>query len=110
MTLDHYVSQVYLRNFYSPALGNRMHALRKRDLKAFTPRSEDVCRVEEGSTNRYLTNYRLNEQFLREIEPRYTASLEKLRADKIDEESIFVIAGLVAFIVGCSPTAMRLFC
>jgi hypothetical protein len=38
----HYVSQVHLRNFYSPALGDRMYAFRKSDGKAFTPNSESV--------------------------------------------------------------------
>jgi hypothetical protein len=48
--LDHYVSQVHLRNFYSPELGRKMYALRKSDLRAFPCRSEDVCRIEAGST------------------------------------------------------------
>ena len=48
--LDHYVSQVHLKNFYSPVLGSRMYATRKRDLKSFTPNSQSVCRIEDGST------------------------------------------------------------
>jgi hypothetical protein len=62
--LDHFVSQVHLRNFYSPALGDRMYALRKSDLKAFTCRSEDVCRIEEGSTNVYVKEARIIEDVL----------------------------------------------
>jgi hypothetical protein len=51
MPLDHYVSQVHLRKFYSPVLGDRMYAIRKSNLKAFTPNSQSVCRIEDGSTN-----------------------------------------------------------
>ena len=69
MPLHHYVSQVHLRKFYSPTLGNRMYATRKADLKAFTPNSESVCRVMNGSTNAYLLKDRVIEDFLKTIEP-----------------------------------------
>src|SRR4029077_16902489 len=75
MALDHYVSQVYLKNFYSPALDGLVYAIRKSDLKRFPTKSQDVCRIEEGSTNAYLTKDRAIEEFLKEVEPRYNASL-----------------------------------
>jgi hypothetical protein len=54
MALDHYISPVHLKQFISPALGNRLNAIRKSDLARFTPRTKDVCRIEDGSTNAYL--------------------------------------------------------
>jgi hypothetical protein len=51
MPLDHYVSQVRLKQFNSPALDGLMHAIRKTDLKRFPARSRDVCRIEDGGTN-----------------------------------------------------------
>jgi hypothetical protein len=108
MPLDHYISQVYLKKFYSPALGNHMYAIRKIDLKAFTPRSEDVCRIMDGSTNAYLREDRAIEDFLKSIEPNYNAALGKLIAGKIDNECIYTIAGLIAYVVCCSPTGMRI--
>ena len=108
MTLDHYVPQVHLKNFYSPALDGLMYAIRKSNLKRFTPKSQDVCRIEEGSTNAYLTEDRAVEEFLKTVEPRYNASLAKLRDNKIDQEAIASLAGFAAYIVSCSPTAMRL--
>jgi hypothetical protein len=39
MALDHYVSQVHLKNFYSPALDGLMYAIRKSDLKRFPTKS-----------------------------------------------------------------------
>lgn len=108
MALDHYVSQVHLRNFYSPALGERMYAIRKTDGKAFAPNSESVCRIEEGSTNAYLTKDRAIEDFLKGIEPKYNASLRRLGSGDIDPEVIYVIAGFASYIMTCSPTAMRL--
>ncbi|KAA0070456.1 hypothetical protein [Tardiphaga sp. P9-11] len=75
MALDHYVSQLHLRNFYSPVLGERLYAVRKSDLKAFTPRSQDICRIDEGNRNAYLQDERAIEEFLKEIEPKYNVSL-----------------------------------
>jgi hypothetical protein len=108
MSLDHFVSQVHLKNFYSPKLGGLMYAIRKSDLKLFTPNARSVCRIEDGSTNSYLREDRIVEEFLQRIEPRYNAALEKLMTDKIDPESIFVIAGFVAYVSTCSPVAMRI--
>ncbi|MCC6889086.1 MAG: DUF4238 domain-containing protein [Hyphomicrobiales bacterium] len=107
MPLDHYVSQVHLRNFNSPTLGGLMHAMRKSDLKRFRTKSQDICRIEDGSTNAYLKEDRAIEDFLKDVEPRYNASLTKLRENKIDQECIHCIAGFAAYIVACSPTAMR---
>lgn len=106
MPLDHYVSQVHLRNFYSPS--GRLNAIRKSDLKRFQPRSEDVCRIEDNSTNAYLREDRAVEDFLKDIEPRYNASLIKIRENKIDKECIHAIAGFAAYVVTCSPAAMRI--
>lgn len=108
MALDHYVSQVHLRNFYSPALGERMYAIRKRDGKAFTPNSESVCRIEEGSTNAYLVKDRAVEDFLKEIEPKYNAVVRKLLVGEIDHECVYVIAGFAAYVGTCSPAAIRI--
>jgi hypothetical protein len=108
MPRDHYISQVHLKNFYSPVLGNRIYALRKSNLKAFTPRSEDVGRIMDGSTNAYLRAERAIEDFLKTIEPNYNAALDKLLAGEIDNTSIYTMAGFVAYVMTCSPAGMRL--
>jgi hypothetical protein len=108
MPLDHYVSQVHLRKFYSPALGNRIYAIRKANLKDFTPNSESVCRVMDGSTNSYLLKDRAIEDFLKTIEPNYNSALSRLTIGEIDADCIFTIAGFVAYILTCSPAGMRI--
>lgn len=107
MPLDHYVSQVHLKNFYSPVFG-RLHAIRKSDLKQFSPRAEDVCRIADGSTNAYLSSSRIIEELLRDIEPRYNASVAKLREGRIDTEAIYTVAGFAAYVSSCAPAAMRI--
>jgi hypothetical protein len=108
LPLDHYISQVHLRRFYSPALGNRMYAIRKSDLKTFTPDSRSVCRIIDGSTNVHLREARAIEEFLKTIEPHYNAALDKLIAGEIDTNCIYTIAGFVAYVVTCSPAGMRI--
>ena len=70
MPLDHYVSQVHIKNFYSPDMVERVFAMRKSDLKKFMPRAQDVCRIEDNSSNSYLKEDRAIEDFLKVIEPR----------------------------------------
>lgn len=109
MPLDHYVSQVHLRNFYSPALGGRqMYGFRKRDGHVFPCSSKDVCRIDNGSTNAYLLEDRAIEEFLTPIEPRYNQAVDQLKSGRADREAVYVIAGLIAYVSACSPTAMRL--
>ena len=108
MPLDHYIPQVHLKNFYSPALGDRMYATRKSDLKSFTPNSISVCGINDGSTSAYLKEDRAIEEFLKTIEPKYNEALAKLIGDKIDEQCIYTIGGFVAYVVSCSPAGMRI--
>lgn len=108
MPLDHYVSQVHLKNFYSPKLGRMMYAIHKNNFKKHPTNAAAVCRTENGSTNLYLEDVRLVERFLESIEPKYNTAINKLVNDQIDVECIYVIAGFVAYILTCSPTGMRI--
>lgn len=108
MALDHYVSQVHLKQFYSLELGERMYAIRKSDQKAFTPNSRSVCRIDEGSTNRYLCDERIIEEFLKGVEPKYNAAVSKVQDGDFDIESIYVIAGFLSYVISCSPCGMRI--
>ena len=108
MALDHYVSQVHLRNFSSSNPVGQLNAIRKRDLHEFKPWTKDICRIDEGSTNKYLNEPRAIEEFLKRIEPRYNSALKKLRSSQVDAECIFTVAGFIAYVSSCSPTSMRL--
>lgn len=109
MPLDHYVSQVHLRKFYSSDFGGRkMYAFRKRDLREFPCGSEDVCRIENGSTNEYLAEPRFIEEFLKDIEPNYNQSVCNLRSGGVGADDVFVISGFASYVMSCSPAAMRL--
>jgi hypothetical protein len=64
--------------FQFPALDGLLHAIRKSNLKRFQTKSQDVCRIEDGNTNTYLKEERAIEEFLKDVEPRYNASVRKL--------------------------------
>jgi hypothetical protein len=108
MPLDHFVSQVHLKNFYSDDERGRLVGIKKDDLKKFYPRSEDVCRRNDGSTNDYLVEPRAIEAFLKRVEPNYNAAVEAIRRREIGDKDVYVIAGFVAYVMTCSPTAMRI--
>lgn len=85
-----------------------MYAMRKTDLKAYICDSSSQCRIQDGSTNEFLIESRAIEEFLRTIEGKYNFSVEKLRNDQIDNETIYSIAGFVAYVTTCSPAAMQI--
>lgn len=108
MALDHYISQVHLKNFYSSELGDAFYCIRKGELKLFHQCSAAVCRIEENSTNFYLKEDRIVEEFLKGIEPKYNASVARLISGEIDPETIYTLAGFITYIITCSPAGMRI--
>lgn len=85
-----------------------MYAYRKSNLTQFPCGSEDVCRIAEGSTNDFLTEPRIVEEYLRTVEPYYNSACDALSSGTFGIDDCLVIAGFAAFVIGCSPTAMRL--
>lgn len=108
MPRDHFVSQVHLRKFCFPDENGSLNATRKHDGSYFTPRPHNVCVTKNNSTTPYLADERIIEEFLEEIEPKYSSCVARLRQNQIDEEVIYVIAGFAAYIMTCSPTSLRL--
>ena len=109
MPLDHFVSQVHLRKFYAATLDfKKMYAWRKSKRTPFFCDARDVCRIPDGSTNEYIAEPRAAEEFLRLVEPRYNQACAAALSGKMVFEDVFSLAGFVAFVSTCSPTAIRL--
>ena len=85
-----------------------MYAIRKSDQKLFTPNSKSVCRIQEGSTNKYLSDERIIEELLREVEPKYNVSVSKAQNGDFDTDSIYVISCFLSYVISCSPGGMRI--
>lgn len=85
-----------------------MFAIRKADMKAFAPDAESVCRIEGGSTNTYLLEPRAIEEFLKDVEPKYNKAVANLIETEVRPETIYVLAGFMAYVLSCSPGGMRI--
>lgn len=107
MPLDHYVSQVHLKQFAHPPESEQLRGYSKRTGERFPCHLREVCRRKDGNTNEYLNDQRAVEQFLKTIEPRYNVALNAIRGDQIDQEAVYVMAGFVAYVATCTPGAMR---
>ena len=108
MALDHFVSQVHLRKFYSEALGEAFYAIRKSELNVFHQGAANVCRIEDNSTNHYLVDERIVEEFLKGVEPFYNNAVKDLASGNLNQQVIYVISGFIAYILTCSPAGMRI--
>ena len=106
MALDHYIPQVYLKNFYTS--DNRLNCMSKQKMQLFQAKTEAVCRIKNHSTNEYLIEPRLIEDFLKNIEPKLNIAIKDFENGSIGSESLYVVSGLISFISTCSPCAMRL--
>jgi hypothetical protein len=106
MALDHYVSQVHLKNFNNS--DGVLHAMLMHDQKSFTNHARAFCRIEDNSTNKYLTEKRAVEELLKLIEPKYNEAIEKIKTGNIDPKVIFVVSGFIAYVMSFSPAGMRI--
>lgn len=75
MALDDYVPQIHPKRFHSSDLKELPRAMRKSDLKIFTPCSQDAYRIDEGNTNEFLTEPRTIGEFLKTTERKYNDGL-----------------------------------
>lgn len=108
MPLDHYVSQVHLRKFYAADLNRLLYAVRKKDGFEFTPNSRSICRLDNGNTNRYLSEPRAIEEFLTTVEPGYDGAIAGLATGNPSHDDVYVISGFIAYVLSCSPAVLRL--
>lgn len=108
MARDHYISQTYLRQWGHGEDEQFVFTMRKRDQKQFEARTKDLCRIEDGSTNKYLQDPRAIEEFLKEVEPKFRDSVRCLKSVKFGHSEIFVIAGFIAYVMYFSPAGLRI--
>jgi len=105
---DHYVSQTYLRHFASPK-GYLVPYYKNAQVVAGKPkRTKSICFETEGDTNKYFDNPRLLDEFLPAFENPWKNNIAKLENGVFDANTKFELAGYIAFLRSCSPTAKRL--
>lgn len=107
MALDHYVSQVHLRKFYNLEKAGLI-VFDKETNKSAVRTSKQVCRIDEGNTNEYLTEPRAIEEFLKPVENGYNDAIVALERGRVTGDAVYVVGGFAAYIITCSPAAIRM--
>ena len=107
MALDHYVSQVHLKQFIDPELKHLLRAYRKSNLSTFTPTTRDICRIEDWSTNEFLDEPRIVERFAQVAEPAYEESLGRLISGNIVDKDFITFASFAVFVILSSPALVH---
>lgn len=108
MAKDHYVAQTYLKRFTNTE--GHLYPYRKRQKKkvgkARLPKS--ICYEVDGDKNPYFQNPRILDEYLPHFENNWHGKINELESGPIDLAAKYVIAGYIAFLRSCTPTAKRL--
>jgi hypothetical protein len=108
MACDHYVSQTYLRNFTNPK-GVIVPYYKNSQVIIGKPKApKSICFETEGDTNEYFKNPRLLDELLPVFENPWKNNVDKLEKGFLDENTKCELAGYIAFLRSCNPTAKRL--
>ncbi len=107
MRKDHYISQAYLRLFVG-ADGNLVPYYKNDSVIVGKPkRPKSICFETEGDTNKYFENPRLLDKFLPAFENHWGNNIIKLERGVLDANTKYELAGYIAFLRSCTPTAKR---
>lgn len=107
MSGDHYIPQGYLRQWLDSSAGERLSAVVKGDLKLIHPKTQDVCRRKNHSTNKFLPEPRFIEEVLKEFEPSLPADITYVVEHGIKRRIQKRLSLFIAFLRLYTPAAMR---
>ncbi len=110
MAKDHYVAQTYLRGFGLTDNPELVNVVRKSNLSrqdAIPVKS--ICYEVDWSSNEYFPeNPRAVEDFLKLFEPKWGDCVRSVSADVYNATTKYLMAGYLAYLRACTPTAVRL--
>jgi len=104
---DHYVSQTYLRLFVGPNGDLVPYYKNTRAIVGKPKKPKSICFETEGDTNKYFEDTRLLDKFLPAFENPWKNNLIKLEKGVLDANTKYELAGYIAFLRSCTPTAKR---
>jgi hypothetical protein len=110
MAKDHYVAQTYLRGFGLVEKPDLVSVVRKSNLSRQDAISvKSICYEIDWSSNEYFTeNPRAVEDFLKLFEPKWADCVRSVYADTYNATTKYLMAGYLAYLRACTPTAVRL--
>jgi len=104
---DHYVSQTYLRLFVGPKGNLVPYYKNTRAIVGKPKKPKSICFETEGDTNKYFEDTRLLDKFLPAFENSWKNNILKLERGVLDANKKYELAGYIAFLRSCTPTAKR---
>ena len=110
MAKDHYVARTYLKQFSLDAKEGFVNVIRKKNLERLEAIPVgSICYEKNGSDNQYFPdNPRVVEDYLKLYEPRWFECVQKVSQGTYTDETKSLMAGYLAYLRICTPTAMRL--
>jgi len=110
MAKDHYVAQTYLRAFGQADNPGLVNVVRKSNLNrqnAIPVKS--ICYGVDWSTTEYIPdNPRAVEDYLKLFEPKWAECIKSIQEDTYTATTKYLMAGYLAYLRACTPTAVRL--
>jgi hypothetical protein len=112
MAKDHYVARTYLRHFSLEGKDGFVNVIRKENLDRLeTIPIGTICYEQNGSDNHYFPEKpRVVEDYLKLYEPRWSDCIQKISDGTYTNETKSLMAGYLAYLRTCTPTAVRLGC
>jgi len=109
MPRDHFVARTYLKHFADPS--GVLHGYRKPDGFAFPASPRDVCAEWDDDLNpEFLPNDPALLGRLRKLfEPNWNRAVSGLQQGTPSDEERLILAGYMANLMNCTPTAKRIF-
>jgi hypothetical protein len=110
MAKDHYVAQTYLRYFGESAeKGFRLQGYAKPSGKVFPCYPQDVCQEWNGDLNPefFVDHPGVRGEFRKIFEPLWNSVLTSLHNGEMDSSERFVMAGMAATLMTCTPAWRR---
>lgn len=107
---DHFVARTYLKNFSLPQKPGLVNLIRKSNLQRLNDvHVGDICHKKDWSTNEYFVGQeRIVEQYLAFYEPNWPTCVDVLRSSGFDFKTKANMAGYIAYLIACTPTAARI--
>lgn len=110
MAKDHYVAQTYLQGFSIDGRKGFVNVIRKSKLQRLDEIPvQSICYEIDWSSNEYFSeNPRVVEEFLKPLESKWSNCVRSISTDTYNATTKYLMAGYLAYLRACTPTAVRL--
>lgn len=105
---DHYISQTYLSAFTNKDGELTPYYKNARVIIGKQKNTKSVCYEKDGDENSYFEDTRIVDEFLKLFENSWANNVKAIESMAGDQDTKYGIAGYLAFLKTCNPTAKRM--